>query len=438
MQFLQGTTSCFGQLHIADGTLWVSTPATAVVLKDMGIQYDASSSWLLNNTFLFTGTVNAAFGGNSQPYVYAVSVAKTSPAKLYLTSQVNIAKRINFQSGLLDLNGLYIVLDETAILTNESETSHIYGSLAGGVTINATLNGPVNANPGNLGAMLTSPGSLGAVTITRGHVPMYVNFSGYGVARYFDIGAENTIPDNSTLRFYYLDAELNGLPKDSLGLWEASDATYSPLGFSSRNATDNYVEQRFTQFGRFTLYTVDSAVTVLPLESIALAGNWKDHLAQLNWNVISPYNVDHFDVQRKYSSEPGFTSIASVLPTLNTYTDSTITSAAGEVSYRIHQVGTGGQSAYSNIITLQAINQANFIHTIYPTIAVVNGVYIQVGNEPLLTTMHLQVFDSRGALVMSGTLPYQSQWLNISPLSKGIYRLLLQSGTNKYVGTFIK
>jgi hypothetical protein len=31
--------------------------------------------------------------------------------------------------------------------------------------------------------------------------------------------------------------------------------------------------------------------------------------------------------------------------------------------------------------------------------------------------MHLQVYDSRGALVMSGTLPYVSQWLSVSPLS---------------------
>jgi len=114
-----------GALHIVSGTTWVSTPETAVVLDNMDLQYDASASWLLNNTFRFTGTTNSAIGGNSQPYVYAVSVVKTSPAKLFLTTQINIAKRINFQSGLFDLNSLYIVLADTALLTNESETSRI-------------------------------------------------------------------------------------------------------------------------------------------------------------------------------------------------------------------------------------------------------------------------------------------------------------------------
>jgi hypothetical protein len=262
---------CFGQLHIADGTMWVSTPATAVVIDDLGFQYDASPFWMLRNTFRFTGSLSSAIGGDQQPWVYGVSVAKTSPGKLYLTTQINVAKRINFVSGLFDLNTLYIALADTALLTNESETSRIYGDLAGGVQINAQLNGPVNANPGNLGLELTSAGSLGSVTITRGHVPMYVNFTGYSVSRYFDLGAENTIPDSSTMRFHYFDAELNGLPEDSLGLWEAFDANYSPLGFTSRSATQNYVEQRFTQIRPcHALYrSIPRPPRLPPIESVA-------------------------------------------------------------------------------------------------------------------------------------------------------------------------
>jgi hypothetical protein len=40
---------CFGQLHIGDGTTWVSTPATVVVLDDLEMQYDASQCWKLNS-----------------------------------------------------------------------------------------------------------------------------------------------------------------------------------------------------------------------------------------------------------------------------------------------------------------------------------------------------------------------------------------------------
>jgi hypothetical protein len=443
-----------GALHIVSGTTWVSTPETAVVLDNMDLQYDASPSWLLNNTFRFTGTTNSAIGGNSQPYVYAVSVAKTSPAKLFLTTELFVAKRINFQTGLLDLNTQYIALDETALLTNESETSRIYGSLAGGVQIFAQLNGPVNANPGNLGLVLTSPTSLGNVTITRGHVPMYVNFTGYGVARYYDLSPAANVDSNTTLRFNYFDAELNGLPEDSLGLWEAQDVTFSPLGFTARNTTLNYVEKHgLTRPGRFTLYPYDTTTSTTPPPPtpspgiVALVGSWINADAQLGWTVTSEYDNDHFNVERKYSSETSFTPIGSVptsapggtstAPTFYTYIDSTVKTGPDDVSYRINQVGAGGQSSYSNIITLKAVTASAFILGVYPTIAVGGRVYIRAGNMAI-DKMQMQVFDSRGGLVMSGTLPYLSQWLSIMPLAKGVYRLSLRSGYNKFIGTFIK
>jgi hypothetical protein len=458
-----------GALHIASGTTWVSTPQTAVVLDNTDLQYDASPSWLLNNSFRFTGTTNSAIGGNSQPYVYAISVAKTSPAKLYLTTQINIAKRINFQSGLFDLNSLYIVLADTALLTNESETSRIYGDMAGGVQIFAALNGPVNANPGNLGLILSSPTSLGNVTITRAHVPRYVNFTGYSVARYYDVSPAANVDNNTTLRFTYFDAELNGLPEDSLGLWESQDATFSPLGFTARNATLNYVEKHgLTQPGRFTLYTYDTTATAPPpidstapppIDSTApppadttkvhvvLFGSWIHDWASLSW-VVSPANVtDHLVVERKYSNESSFTAITSI-PALSTgttpaagvaydFTDSTVKTGPYDVSYRINEVGTDGSSVYSNIVTLTATSSEGFILKLYPTIAVGGQVYIKAGNMAI-DKMQLQVFDSRGGLVMSGTLPYVSQWLSVAPLARGVYRLSLRSASNKFIGTFIK
>jgi hypothetical protein len=461
LHWLATATPCAAQInngavHVGPGTMWVSTPETAVVLDNMDWQYDANPSWLLNNTFRFTGTTNSAISGNSQPYIYGVSVAKTSPAQLFLTTELFVAKRINFQTGLLDLNAQYIALDETALLTNESETSRIYGSLAGAVQIFVPLNGPVNANPGNLGLQFTSPTSLGNVTITRGHVPMYVNFTGYSVARYYDLSPAANVDSNTTLRFNYFDAELNGLPEDSLGLWESADVTFSPLGFTARNATLNYVEKHgLTQDGRFTLYPVpdDSTTSTPPPPTtptpgiLLLFGNWKNDVALLGWTVTSEYEDDHFTIERKYASETAFTAIGSVptkapggtstTATSYTYTDSTVRSGPDDVSYRINQVGTGGQSAYSNIITLKALTASAFIHGVYPTIAFGGRVYIHVGNMAIEKIL-MHVFDSKGGLVMSGELPYLSQWLNVTPLAKGVYRLSLRNGSNKFIGTFIK
>jgi hypothetical protein len=453
-----------GALHIDSSTTWVSGPETAVVLDNMDLQYDASPFWQLKNTFRFTGGLSSAIGGNQQPWLYAISLAKTSPAKLFLTNQINIAKRINFQSGLFDLNSLYIALADTALLTNESETSRIYGDLAGGVQIFAALNGPVNANPGNLGLILKSPTSLGNVTITRAHVREYVNFSGYGVARTFDLSPAATVDSNTTLRFTYFDAELNGLPEDSLGLWKSQDATFSPLGFTVRDATHNYVEKHgLTQPGRFTLYTYDTTATAPPPtdsitpppvdsithtpEVISLTGLWLGNHAGLNWTVNSEYETDHFDVERKYGSALSFTAIASV-PTIApggtsssgtayVYVDSSVSQGPDNVSYRIHEIGKAGQSVYSDTVKLEAKNSEGFILKLYPTIAIGRQVYIKAGTMAV-DKMQLQVFDSRGGLVLSGTLPYVSQWLSVAPLARGVYRLSLRSAGNKFIGTFIK
>ncbi len=458
-----------GALHIDSGTTWVSRPETAVVLDNMDLQYDADPSWLLDNTFRFTGTTNSAIGGNQQPWLYAISLAKTSPAKLYLTTQLNIAKRINFQSGLFDLNALYIALSDTALLTNESETSRIYGDLGGEVSIFLPLNGLVNANPGNLGLQLTSPNSLGNVTISRGHVPSTVNITHYSVSRYYDLSPAVSVDSNTNLRFNYFDAELNGLPEDSLGLWEANDGSFFPLGFTARDATLNYVEKHgLTQPGRLTLYTYDTTATAPPPgdtttpppvtpppgdssihtpEVISLTGLWLGNRAGLNWTVKSEYETDHFDVERKYGSAIGFTTIASVpttapggtsaAGTAYSYIDSTVSQGPDNVFYRIHEIGTAGQSVYSDTVMLEAKNSEGFILNLYPTIAVGGQVYIKAGNMAV-DKMQLQVFDSRGGLVMSGTLPYVSQWLSVAPLARGVYRLSLRSPGNKFIGTFIK
>src|SRR6187402_2983437 len=106
---------CIGQLHIGSGTTWVSNPATAVVLNDLGIQYDAAPV-LLNNIFRFTGSRINTIGGNTQSSFYALGLAKTNPGYLILNQSINITNRINFETGLFDLNRNAITLDPNALL----------------------------------------------------------------------------------------------------------------------------------------------------------------------------------------------------------------------------------------------------------------------------------------------------------------------------------
>jgi hypothetical protein len=180
---------------------------------------------------------------------------------------------------------------------------------------------------------------------------------------------------------------------------------------------------------------------------VVLFGSWVNGWASLSW-VVSPPNVtDHLVVERKYSNESSFTSISSIPAILSgttpaagiayAFTDTTVKTEPYDVSYRIIEFGTDGASVYSNVVTLMPTGSAGFIINLYPTIAVGGQVYIKAGNMAI-DKMQLQVFDSRGGLVMSGTLPYVSQWLSVAPLARGVYRLSLRSANNKFIGTFIK
>ena len=78
-----------------------------------------------------------------------------------------------------------------------------------------------------------------------------------------------------------------------------------------------------------------------------------------------------------------------------------------------------------------------FILKLYPTIAVGGRVYIAVGNMPL-AKMSFMIVDAKGCIVLTGDLPYQSQWLPVHFLSHGVYRLILRSGGQHWHSTFIR
>jgi hypothetical protein len=436
-----------GALHIVSGTTWLSNPETAVVLDNMDLQYDAGPA-LLNNIFRFAGQRINSIRGDNRPTMYAISLAKIDPGELTLNQAINVTQRINFESGKLDLNGAGLFMQRDALLTNENELSRLIGPFGGYVTIDAELNAPVAANPGNLGAFITSATDLNTVHIVRGHQVQNLTDSTQGIGRWFEISGPDSGAINAVLRFNYFDAESEGFPNDSLTLWQTADSIHwTDIGYTTRDATQKYVEkQGLNTLSRFTLAR-GGPTPILALNSVRLAGRWNKDLADLNWTSNSEYDNDHFAVERKYASETAFTVIAivptkapggtSAAPLNYTYTDSTVRTAADDISYRIHEIAKSGESIYSNVITLQATRGAEFIFKCYPTVAVGGQVYIAVGNMAL-QNMQYRILNATGRLVMGGTLPYTSQWLHMGPLSKGIYHLLLQSGDKKFNATIIK
>jgi hypothetical protein len=442
-----------GQLRIASGTSWVSDTGTTVVLDNMDLHYDAAPV-LLNNIFRFTGMRINSIRGENHPLIYAIGVAKDNPGELVLDQDINVTKRISFEKGLFDMNGHGIFLQPDALLINENEYSRIIGPAGGFITIDAELHTPAAVNPGNLGAIITSAGNLGRINIFRSHDPQSINDSSKSIARWFGI----SVPDNITnidasLRFNYFDGESEGFQNDSLVLWQtANDGHWADQGYTTRDASQKYVEkQGLTRLKNFTLAPAPagSSTTSPPAQGATLlTGSWNNDAAFLKWFVTSEYQNDHFDVERKYTTQSDFAPIGSVptnapggtqtFPSVYSYTDLTVKTSPDDISYRIRQVSANGAATYSNIITLKAKNGSpQFILRLYPTIAVGGRIYIEVGNMPL-AKMSFVIADARGRIVLAGDLPYQSQWLPVHFLSHGVYRLILRSGDQHWHSTFIR
>ena len=51
---------------------------------------------------------------------------------------------------------------------------------------------------------------------------------------------------------------------------------------------------------------------MLAVSGLQLSGVWKNNTSQLTWITSTEINNDHFEVERKYPQEAGFSNIASI------------------------------------------------------------------------------------------------------------------------------
>ncbi len=135
-------------------------------------------------------------------------------------------------------------MGSSATITGESETSYAYSAGNGYIQSMATLNAPSSVNPGGLGAVITSGANMGSTIVRRSFLSASnASGSGNSILRRYNITPTNNTGLNATLRFQYLDAELNGLDESSLVLWRSTDDIHwTSMGFNARNTATNYVE----------------------------------------------------------------------------------------------------------------------------------------------------------------------------------------------------
>jgi hypothetical protein len=434
----------------AQNTALVIRPGTdltvtgnALVLRNLDL-YCNGSLYGNNGIVWLTGSNNSSYNGTGIAAIRSLSLNTGASSVLSLNSSgLEVSGSLNFQQGLIDLHGFQLQIKGSGSLQGETESTRITGVSGGSVIASASsLNAPNQVNIGNLGAMVTSTANLGAVSIMRVHNP--VTNTGHptmhGIDRAYLIQPAHDAALNATLRFYYLNAELDGNDPTTLSLWRSNDGVHwAQVGFDTRNTTQKYVEKQ----GQATLswWTVSSAANPLPLVQTAFKVTCDGQIALVQWETGEESNLDYFEVQRSPDGSewmPLTRVAATNIPTGSSYAYKD-NQPAGSSFYRIaiadregalgfSPAFSGGCSdvalplmLYPNPAETRTIAQVSVRQAVSGTLEImdINGqrVYQAKWNlQPGVNQLSLPVYGLAGGnyvvrLMLPGALPQQVQLL---------------------------
>lgn len=403
-----------------------------IILKDVNL--NCNGQWQSNTgTALFSGNNNSSAGGTGTIRLSTMEVAKSQPVTLTLNGPLQITNAIQFNKGLIDLNGQQLQLADNAKLIGESDQSRITSPAGGKIVASAAnVNAPNQLNLGNLGAMLTSPANLGTLTVTRSQLPALTG--GPGIQRTYLIQPQNNTALDATLRFYYLDAELNGNDPGTLNLWKSTDGiAWALIGSDTRDATNHYVEK--TGIADFSYWTLAGVINPLPLKLTSFSATCKDNTAIIAWTTGSESQLNEFVIHCSIDGT-NWTQIGSVpaqnAPNGANYSFTDATPQPGSL-YRLEILDQDASSTYSPIF-----------HGGCSEIALPLGVYPNpaTGQATVQISLRQATTGKLQVLTIAGQIIYETQWnlqpgLNqwLIPLSgwaSGSYllRLVLPDGTH--------
>jgi hypothetical protein len=415
------------QLQMGAGTSWKSEAGTYVVLDNIDLQHDASSA-TLDNIFKFTGNKNITVSGATLPLFTNINVALTGTSKIILQRSIQINQSLGFQSGFLDLNNNNIDMGTSGSLNGESETTGVTGTTGGYIQIVNTLNAPASVNAGNLGAVLTTAQNLGSTTIRRGHRAQNIGGTGgVSILRYYDISPANNSGLNATLRFAYLNSELNGLDAGSLVLWRSPDGlSWSDVGFTTRNTAGNYVEK--TGIDAFSTWTLARASNPLPVVFSLFNAGCENGNVKLTWKTAQEINSSYFNVERSVGGN-GWTVIGTLPAAGNSSTERSYSfidnsPLANGAAYRIAEYDLDGSVKYSGSIHADCDGGNDW--KLWPNPVAENlTATIKVAKESKAV---VKIFDSKGSMISLQQINLLKGnnlvRINMNKMATGTYRVI--------------
>lgn len=177
---------------------------------------------------------------------------------------------------------------------------------------------------------------------------------------------------------------------------------------------------------------------VVPLRLLSFDAFKSDNKVKLNWKTDNEINTSHFDVERSVNGID-FKKIGTVTALnrsgINQYSFEDANPADGVNLYRLRQVDIDAKFEYSNTLKILFSSKLNI--TIYPN-PVVDKLKIQIPGSSLKWMS--SIYDASGKLVYQKTNTAAGNLIeiNITPMAKGNYVLVLNNGLETFTGKFLK
>ncbi|HEY0679938.1 MAG TPA: T9SS type A sorting domain-containing protein [Chitinophagaceae bacterium] len=416
------TSALSGQVVITPGANLYLTGNAQLTLQNSSF-VNNGGFFTANGRVTFTGTANSSISGTQPTQFYNLELNKSPGSFVSLQRSIAVSNQIIFTSGLLELNGYDTDLGSTGSLQGESENSRVTGNGGGQVIFSTVLNAPAGVNPANLGAIISSSENLGTVTIRRGHQLQTGGGMPGSILRYYDISTSTLSDLNATLRMNYFDTQLNGINEQSLVFYKTDDGiNWLPQGYSSRNATENFVEK--TGIASFRRWTLSGAGNALPVQFILFNISCEAGKAVIIWKTAKEQNSSRFEVE-KSTDGVQWTSIASVPAAGNSGSEKSYSfienNPVQNSYYRIVGYDLDGKKQYTSILR-SSCNAAD-VFKLWPNPST-RVVFINIVTNAASTAM-IRVFDSKGALRKEQKVPVlrgSNQFsVDLGGLTSGVY-----------------
>jgi hypothetical protein len=429
--FCLSAALCRAQLLIQSGAGFYPTGSVNIVLQDMDMINNGSiTATLGNETFVFSGNSSNSISGTAHTVFKNLKINKTAGQTLTLNRNVQIGNAVMMVSGNIDI-GVYILgLAEGAALSGESDVSKIMSSSPSGyLYYNSVLNAPNNQEPGKLGLVITSQANIGSTTIRRHHIAQPIGSGQSSISRYYEVFPTNNSGLNATLKFKYLDSELNGLNESTLTLWKQEGASaYTDQGAESRDVNTNFVQK--SGINSFSNWTLATSSGPLPVRLITFtAKSMEKNSIQLDWETEMESNFKEFEIQRSSDPKTDFLRLSSVgshsgKSGKGTYYFLDDTPQPGLLYYyRLKMIDIDESYAYSKIVT--GIAQGQDPVNVFPNPATT---WIQIHAKDPVERIELLTISGRTLLDQEAN-PIGNK-LDLPQLAPGNYllRVLLKNG----------